>query len=45
MMKNVKFVEYKCCDCFCEYTNFKDDLTEQKFLCCNENYKNGLMRT
>ena len=31
-------IKYKCCDCFLEYTNFKDDLVEYKCLCCNENY-------
>ena len=31
--KNVK------CDCFLEYINFKDDLTEGKYLCCNKNYQ------
>ena len=31
----------KCeyCDCFLEYTNFKDDLIEHKCLCCNKNYQ------
>ena len=28
-------IKYKYCDCFMEYTNFKDDLTEYK--CCNKN--------
>ena len=27
----------KYCDCFLEYTNFKDDLIEYK--CCNKNYQ------
>ena len=31
--------EYKYCDCFLEYTNIKDDLVEQKYLCCNKNYQ------
>ena len=26
MIKNMKLVEYKHCDCFLEYTNFKDNL-------------------
>ena len=29
---------YKYCDCFVEYTKFKDDLRENKCLCCNKNY-------
>ena len=29
----------KYCDCFLEYTNFKDDLIEYKCLCCNKNYQ------
>ena len=29
--------KYKYCDCFVEYTNFKDDLIEYKCLCCNKN--------
>ena len=28
----------KYCDCFLEYTNFKDDLIEYKCLSCNESY-------
>ena len=32
----------KYCDCFPEYTNFKDDLIECKCLCCNGNYKKKL---
>ena len=27
----------KYCECFLEYTNFKDDLIEYKCLCCNKN--------
>ena len=30
--------KYKYRDCFLEYTSFKDDLIEQKCLCCNKNY-------
>ena len=30
-------IKYKDCDCFLEYTNFKDDLKE--CLCCNKNYQ------
>ena len=29
-------MKYKDCDCFFEYINFKDDLIEHKFLCCNK---------
>ena len=29
----------KYCDCFLEYTNFKDDLMECKCVCCNKNYQ------
>ena len=32
-------VSYKVCDCFLEYTNFKDNLIEYKCLCCNKNYQ------
>ena len=32
-------IKYKYCDCFLEYTNFKDDLTECIYLCCNKNYQ------
>ena len=32
-------IKYKYCDCFLEYTNFKDDLTEYKCLCCDKNYE------
>ena len=30
--------KYKYCNCFREYTNFKDNLIEYKSLCCNKNY-------
>ena len=29
-------IKYKYCNCFLEYTNFKDDLIEYKCLCCNK---------
>ena len=29
-------IKFKCCDCFLEYANFKDDLVEYKCLCCNK---------
>ena len=29
-------IEYKYCDYFLEYANFKDDLIECKCLCCNK---------
>ena len=32
-------IKYKYWNCFLEYTNFKDDLTEYKCLCCNKNYQ------
>ena len=32
-------IKYKYCDCFLEYTNFKDDLIEYKCLCCSKNYQ------
>ena len=31
--------EYKYCDCFLRYENFKDDLIEYKCLCCDKNYQ------
>ena len=31
-------IKYKYCDCFLEYTNFKDDM-QYKYLCCNKNYQ------
>ena len=30
-------IKYKYCDCSLEYSNFKDNLIEDKFLCCNKN--------
>ena len=38
-------IKYKNCDCFLEYKNFKDDLTEYKFLFCNKNYQRSLIKT
>ena len=35
-------IKYKYCDCFLEYTNFKDELIKQKCLCCNKNYQHKL---
>ena len=32
-------IKYKYCDCFLEYTIFKDDLIEYKCLCCNTKYQ------
>ena len=32
-------IKYKYCDCFLEYTNFRDDLIEYICLCCNKNYQ------
>ena len=32
-------IKYKYCDCFLQYTDFKDDLIECKCLCCNKNYQ------
>ena len=31
-------IKYEYFDCFLESTNFKDDLIEHKYLCCNKNY-------
>ena len=31
-------IKYKYCECFLEYSNFKDDLKEYKCLCCSKNY-------
>ena len=35
-------IKYKCCDCFLEYTNFKDALIEYKCLYCNKNYQQNV---
>ena len=32
-------IKYKDCDCFLEYSNFKDNLLEYKCLYCNKNYQ------
>ena len=29
-------IKYRYCDCFLEYKNFKDNLTEYKCLCCDK---------
>ena len=31
-------IKYQHCDCFLEYTNFKNDLIEYKCLCYNKNF-------
>ena len=40
MRKNVKLVKYSHHNCFLEYTNFKDDLREYKYLCYNKSFQN-----
>ena len=39
--KKCKFcnIRYKCCSCFLEYTNIKDDLIGYNCLSCNKIYK------
>ena len=32
-------IKYKDYDCFFEDANFKNDLMEYKYLCCNKNYQ------
>ena len=32
-------IRYKYCNCFLEYTSFKDDLIEYKCLFCNKHYQ------
>ena len=32
-------IKYKNCECFLEYTNFKDNLREYRCLCCNKSYQ------
>ena len=38
IIKNVKHMELYC-NCFLEYTNFRDNLIECKCLRCNKNYQ------
>ena len=38
-------ITYEVCDCFLEYTNFKDDLIEYKCLCCNKVINKSLMKS
>ena len=32
-------IKFKHCNCFLQYTNFRDYLIEYKCLCCNKNYQ------
>ena len=32
-------ITYEVCECFLEYTNFKNNLIEYKCLCCNNNHQ------
>ena len=34
-------IKYKYCNCFLEYTKFKDDLMEYKCFYCKKNYQQG----
>ena len=36
---NTGIIIKKYCDSFLKYMNFKDDLTEYKCSCCNNNYR------
>ena len=38
MKHDTRGIKYKDCNCFLEYTNFRDDLIEYKCLCWNKNY-------
>ena len=35
-------IKYKHCNCFLDYTNFNDDLTDYKCLYCNKSYNQKL---
>ena len=35
-------IKYKYCNCFLEYTNFQDDLIEDKCLSCNKKHQRKL---
>ena len=35
-------IKYTYCNRFLEYSKFKDDLTERKYLCCNKSYENKI---
>ena len=37
-------ITYELCDCFLEYTNFKDDLLGYKCLCFDKSYQKSLMK-
>ena len=39
MIKKTSRIKYKYGDCFLEYINFKEDLTQYKYLLCNKNYQ------
>ena len=38
MKHDTRGIKHKDCNCFLEYTNFRDDLIEYKCLCWNKNY-------
>ena len=38
-------IEYKSCDCFLEYTNFKDDLIEYKYFYYNKSYQHKFTKS
>ena len=37
-------IKYKYCDCFLEYTDFKDYLIGFKYLCYNKNYQHKFVK-
>ena len=38
-------ITYQVCNCFLEFTNFKDDVTEYKCLCHSRNYQQSLVKS
>ena len=37
-MRNLE-ITFEVCDCFLEYTNFRDDIMECKCSCCSKDYQ------
>ena len=37
-------IKCKDCNCFSEHTNFKNNVTVQKCLCCNKNYEKSQIK-
>ena len=44
LTEEIQKIKCKDCDCFLEYESFKDNLIKYKYLACNKDYSNKIMK-